>query len=135
MSTFKAGDRVEYTGSYSPRLRGLEGTVEDTQPNNVHVNFDGCGERVVFPSNLTLLEKANPVKEAKKLLESKGYNVTLPPNKVVFQGRNVPVTVTPAGARWVSGGAVYSLYPDTMDKLVEAWAAVKAEEARRNSLA
>lgn len=65
--TFKAGDRVEYTGAYSclsPNLRNRVGTVVGVWKTNVRVHFDGDAspDPGVFPKNLKLHVPASGIK-------------------------------------------------------------------------
>lgn len=55
----KVGDRVRYTGEYTPRLKGKTGVVLDTPyPHNTRVKWDDATEKDigVYASNLTRIE-------------------------------------------------------------------------------
>lgn len=66
MSDIKTGDRVEYTGDFTPSLKGATGTVvrvyEDHEDVVADVTWDSSyssasGTRIVFARNVTLLDE------------------------------------------------------------------------------
>lgn len=149
---WRVGDRVEYVGNSDglyPINRGAVGKVgtvtglSSINLDSVTVAWDDGYTYATAPRkrNLRLVAAAlSPLEAAKKLLEESGYNVTvapLPPNEVMVQGMVCPMTVSATGVDWRSPSGLTPfrrLSSQTMDKLVEAWAAVKAEEARRAAL-
>lgn len=76
----------------------------------------------------------DPIEEAKKLLESKGYKIHLPENRFTFSDNlGQKVTVTPLSVQFNDPRMTASISRSTMNKLVEAWTHVQAEEERRKA--
>ena len=70
---FKVGDRVKYTGNYTPNLIGRVGTItgDDCAGIGVHITWDNykdlIPDRVIIPESLTLIEKEKEKKMSNKL--------------------------------------------------------------------
>lgn len=140
MQKFKIGDNVvrvrRDNGTYEPI--GTTARVVGVSDGNWLSLVLTSGPRAGESATWLIMNVAlnDPLEEAKRLLESKGYKVEVPKNEIIIteytkSGDRVLWQVTPDG---INRDRVFnSLGKLTMDKLVEAWAQVKAEEARRNS--
>lgn len=136
MQKFKIGDNVvrvrRDNGTYEPI--GTTARVVGVSDGNWLSLVLTSGPRAGESATWLIMNVAlnDPLEEAKRLLESKGYKVEVPKNEIIVttHTRNY-VKVNPAGATWLDGSQ--RLGASTLDILTEAWQKVKAEEARRNS--